>query len=43
MLYCDNDAYVYGLRKTSIRELAMASLQDIVILLIKYDIDLILT
>lgn len=43
VLYCDNDACVHGLRKTSIRGPAMAPLRDVVMLLAKYDIDLIPT
>ena len=40
-LYCDNDACVYGLIKSSIRGPAMAPLRDIVMLIARYDIHLI--
>ena len=38
ILYCDNDACVYGLQKSSIRGPAMAPLRDIAMLLAKNDI-----
>ena len=41
MLYCDNDVYIYNFRKSSIRELVIILLRDIVMLLTKYDIYLV--
>ena len=41
ILYCDNDACVHGLQKSSIRGPAMAPLRDIVMLLAKNDIHLV--
>ena len=38
ILYCDNDVYVNELRKLFIRELAIALLRDIVMLIINYNI-----
>ena len=43
ILYCDNDACVYGLQKLSIRGPAMAPLRDIAMLLARNDIHLIPT
>ena len=40
ILYCDNDACIYGLTKTSIRGPAMAPLRDIAMLLATHDIHL---
>ena len=41
ILYCDNDAYVHGLQKLSIRGPAMAPLRDIAMLLAIYNIHLV--
>ena len=41
ILYCDNDACVHGLQKSSIRGSAMAPLRDIAMLLARYDIHLV--
>ena len=41
ILYCDNDACIHGLTKSSIRGPAMAPLRDIAMLLASYDIHLI--
>ena len=41
ILYCDNDACVHGLQKSSIRGPAMAPLRDIAMLLAIYDIHLV--
>ena len=43
VLYCDNDACVYGLQKLSIRGPAMAPLRDIAMLLARNDIHLVPT
>ena len=43
ILYCDNDACVYGLQKLSIRGPAMAPLRDIAMLLVRNDIHLVPT
>ena len=41
ILYCDNDACIYGLQKSSIRGPAMAPLRDIALLLARNDIYLV--
>ena len=38
ILYYDNDAYINELRKSFIRELAIISLRDIIILIASYNI-----
>ena len=43
MLYCDNNVYINELRKLSIRELAIISLRDIIILIAIYNIIVIST
>ena len=40
-LYCDNDACIHGLEKSSIRGPAMAPLRDIAMLLASYDVHLV--
>ena len=40
-LYCDNDACIHGLHKSSIRGPAMAPLRDIAMLMARYDIHLV--
>ena len=43
VLYCDNDACIHGLRKSTVRGPAMALLRDVVMLLAVHDIYLIPT